>query len=346
MTAVDGLLSGLPGTTHFHPRSFFWGFILCLSTAVIFQLMRQSLNELAPLDTYYKIAYQQRADTVGPAVPCPVEEGGAPRSSCKSWIARTQNEDPWRAMKLIGRPSACRVKGNAIEELEPDNNFRRAYTLGFVDYVEDKAFLMPWLLASKDTSLGERKRRVYLDLGANAFKTSVTWFLREYPLDFTEIHAFERVEGRFQIPDAATSNGDLSPISSASRKRKTKAGPLPIPPWQLRRIKAYNQYVGIKDDPAKHVINITRFMKEQLGLTADDTVIVKMDIESAEWDILPVWLKDPEMPRIIDELFVEVHYRHPSMRSFGWHMFSHTRDEATQLLTSLRAAGFYAHPWP
>ena len=33
-------------------------------------------------------------------------------------------------------------------------------------------------------------------------------------------------------------------------------------------------------------INITRFMRDELRLTPDDTVVVKMDIEEAEWGVL------------------------------------------------------------
>lgn len=34
-------------------------------------------------------------------------------------------------------------------------------------------------------------------------------------------------------------------------------------------------------------VNITRFILDELRLTPEDAVIVKMDVEGAEWDILP-----------------------------------------------------------
>jgi len=34
-------------------------------------------------------------------------------------------------------------------------------------------------------------------------------------------------------------------------------------------------------------VNMTRFIKEELGLGPKDTVVVKMDIEYTEWFILP-----------------------------------------------------------
>lgn len=65
------------------------------------------------------------------------------------------------------------------------------------------------------------------------------------------------------------------------------------------------------------------------------------------------WLEDPEMVKIVDELFVEIHYRHPSMYRFHWDTMTMpngtaipSREEATDLLVELRKKGVYAHAWP
>lgn len=357
MSATENLLAGLPGTSNFNSRSFFWGFALCLVTAVTLQLTKQNPHDFV-VDGVYGSRYLPPAEVISSeASAAPANQAAVAEvktdvvkavpapDSCASWFPeQPEGNDPWRAVKMVGRPSACLIKGHFIEELDPDNNFRRSYTLGFTDYVEDKTFLLPWLLAARDGSLAQRKRRIYLDLGANYFATSVTWFLRAYPLDFTEVHAFERVKGRFVIP--STSTEDITDIDGQSRKRVKGAGPVPLPPWQLNRIKAYDVYVGAADNPARSTINITRFIKNELKVTTEDTLIVKMDVEGAEWAILDAWLQDPEMPGIIDELFVEIHYKHPSMKGFGWMAFGHTREQATELLNSLRAAGFFTHSWP
>jgi len=57
------------------------------------------------------------------------------------------------------------------------------------------------------------------------------------------------------------------------------------------------------------------------------------------------WEKDPDLPRIVDELFIEVHYGHPSMRTFGW-TYKQSRDEADQVLLRLRKKSYYVHAWP
>lgn len=58
-----------------------------------------------------------------------------------------------------------------------------------------------------------------------------------------------------------------------------------------------------------------------------------------------VWLEDPELPYIIDELFVEIHYQHPTMWPQFWNR-GPPREKALEMYQSLRDKGFYAHPWP
>lgn len=76
------------------------------------------------------------------------------------------------------------------------------------------------------------------------------------------------------------------------------AGGPRIPNWMLKRITLHEGlYVGHRDGvemphPEKpeqmlSSINITRFMLEELQLTAEDTVVIKMDIEESEWEVLP-----------------------------------------------------------
>ncbi|GLJ54254.1 hypothetical protein SUGI_1163910 [Cryptomeria japonica] len=111
----------------------------------------------------------------------------------------------------------------------------------------------------------------------------------------------------------------------------------------MRRVKVHYRRVSHMDDPSTNSINITRFIKEELRLTPAEAVVVKMDIEGTEWPILRHWINDPQMPLIIDELFVEVHYASPSPSLVG---SDFTRDDALTLLADLRLHGFYAHFWP
>lgn len=315
---------GFPGTKEFNAGSFLWGFLLCLFTTIV--LLQQALS----------FAGGEQAL----AIP------GAPAGEqCDDWLPEVRGpDDPWDGMKLIPRVARCHVAGLPIEELDPETNFRRFFALGFTEDAEDKTYLLPYLRAARDPALLTRGRRVLIDLGAGSWESSTLWFLHFYPLDFTEIHAFEK-KPVFQPPAPPPDSG-LTPLSGGSRRRPAGEGVAPIPARQLSRVKAYQKLVSFLDDPKAGVVDINRFIKTELGLTANDTVIIKMDIEGGEWDILPAWVKDPAMARIVDELFVEIHYHHPTMSAFHWDQFTRTRDEAAQLLADLRAAGFYAHTWP
>lgn len=264
-----------------------------------------------------------------------------PRNSAT--IAKLK-EDPWKQMKWVGQAATCRVKGQLIERLDPALNFRRGFALRFAGDVEDKTHVLPWLLATR-VDLNGRKRRVYLDLGANAFSTSITWFMRMYPVDFSEVHAFEVDSNLLRKPQTGfNEGGNYAGSNQWSLMVKQVPG---VPAWMLTRIHVYNQFVSDGDDVENRAINITRFMKEELGLTKEDTVVVKMDIEGSEWPILQRWMSDADMAGIVDEIFVEVHYDHPSMRGYHWARFAPTtREEALTLLAELRLHGFYAHAWP
>eukprot|EP00271_Cylindrocystis_brebissonii_P016621 TRINITY_DN405_c0_g1_i1.p1 TRINITY_DN405_c0_g1~~TRINITY_DN405_c0_g1_i1.p1 ORF type:complete len:410 (+),score=40.08 TRINITY_DN405_c0_g1_i1:142-1371(+) len=279
--------------------------------------------------------------------------------ACQDWMlpdeGKPKAEDAWYMMKWVERPSLCRVRGFAIEMLDPANNFRRGYALDFVMDPEDRTLLPAFFLANQDLSLQTRKRRVFVDLGGKTFSSSTDWFLRRYPLDFTEVHAFEMQEGLYEIPsEHPPEMEELLPMDISSRRRPSNYSgkPAPIPNWMLPRIKFYQAMVSNKDGTTRlkgasvTEINITRFMKEDLALTSKDAVIVKMDIEGWEWDILPEWATDPEMLGIVDEVFVEVHYQHPTMTNFNWMKFKHDRNEAAQLLNHLRSRGLFVHFWP
>lgn len=298
--------------------------------------------------SYCKCECSGRVGGLGDSDICATRDGHYGGASSAAAAGSNPLENPWKQMKWVGEASACRVKGHLIEKVDEENDFRRGYALKFTSDVEDKTHLLPWLLASKTAELGLRRRRVYLDLGANRFASSVKWFLRMYPCDFTEVHAFE-VNPRQWRPPRTKFHEDANLLASAvPRSNPIRVNSTPsVPDWMMDRVKVYYRLVSDKDEPSRNAIDISRFMKEELKLTPADTVVVKMDIEGAEWPILTRWMDDPEMPRIIDELFVEVHYAHPTMSVFGWDSFAPiSRHDASTLIADLRAHGFYAHCWP
>ncbi|CAI5510220.1 unnamed protein product, partial [Closterium sp. Naga37s-1] len=146
------------------------------------------------------------------------------------------------------RVSPCLVAGLPIEELDAHLNFRRGWTLGFVEDVEDKTQVLPLMRGAMDRKMHTRKRRVFIDLGAKTFDTSVTWFLQMYPLDFTEIHAVEANPGVFQKPNASVPKVLATGLGQNSRLRPRRQGPADFPNWLLQRVHPYNFYVSSQDN--------------------------------------------------------------------------------------------------
>eukprot|EP00270_Netrium_digitus_P004180 TRINITY_DN1509_c0_g1_i1.p1 TRINITY_DN1509_c0_g1~~TRINITY_DN1509_c0_g1_i1.p1 ORF type:complete len:247 (-),score=39.88 TRINITY_DN1509_c0_g1_i1:182-922(-) len=245
----------------------------------------------------------------------------------------------------------------SVEELDPENNFRRGWALGYTNKLGDKSYLLPYLRAARDVTMHTSKRRILLDLGARYFSSSVEWFLRHYPLEFTEIHAFEALIGRFRHPQKLSRvemQNILMPMNESSiRVRSGRYGLLPNA--IVGKVQRHVGWVDVEDGETlnlkgKKVIkyNITKYIKATLKIKPEDAFIVKMDIGGVEWKVLPVWMEDPLISELVDELFVEVHYHDASMAAFNWskERYPQTRGEATSLLQQLRSHGFYAHSWP
>ena len=207
-----------------------------------------------------------------------------------------------------------------IDKLLPELHFRPSWKDGVKPFGPDRELLKPYLLGVH-VDFTKYERTVLLDLGAKTYHSSVSWFLHHYPGSFAEIHAFERVKGQF---------GEIPP----QHKKLLENTNLTL----------YEKYVSTKDSDDE--IDLVRFMKYTLNLRTSDMVIVKMDIEDAEWAVIGKMEKEGVMG-LVDELFVEVHYHHPVMDRFGWKNFSHTLEDATRLLRHLRDdLGIYAHAWP
>ena len=205
-----------------------------------------------------------------------------------------------------------------LDKLDPVYHFRRRYMEGNTADVENRDHILPYLLGNY-VNFEKFPRRILLDLGASFYNSSIEWFLKNYPATFDEIHAFEAEYQKLVIPP------------NAPRLKPT--------------IYAYNKFVSFFENVV--TVNVTEFIVDYLAIQEEDMLVVKMDIEGDEYAVLKDWEKRGIFP-LIDELFVEVHYKHPDMEPFGWDMFApHTRQEALKLFTHLRNdLGVFVHPWP
>ena len=186
----------------------------------------------------------------------------------------------------------------------------------------DAVVLHPLCPASDSTV-----RRIYLDVGANTYESSIGgWFRATYPdgkkykvTAFEAEHVYDKTYR--DHPDvellhfaAATRNGTIS--------------------WGIKGIDS----TGGK---TRKAIDMADFLQRRVA--ASDFVVMKMDIEGAEYAVLPHLLATGAID-LVDELFVEVHTevntccRPP--RDKGRHFA-----DALRLVRTLRAHRVYAHMW-
>lgn len=99
---------------------------------------------------------------------------------------------------------------------------------------------------------------------------------------------------------------------------------------------------------AKHVVQVQTLDVADLlhrRVTPRDYVVVKMDIEGAEYEVVPHLISAGVAP-LIDEMFLEVHAQLPGSSSRRKPLVSgKSKQSSFNLLQSLRAAGVYAHLW-
>ena len=70
-----------------------------------------------------------------------------------------------------------------------------------------------------------------------------------------------------------------------------------------------------------------------------DLVVMKMDVERAEFDIVPALLANPMTARLIDELMLECHHQET------WDAGPHKYRECVEMFHSMQAAGIWMHEW-
>jgi len=176
-------------------------------------------------------------------------------------------------------------------------------------------------------------RAIYIDVGANAYNTSIREFLNFYPNmeSFTQIIAFEGDSQHFASYEGR--NVELIP-HPAWTSNTTLA-------WIKRKGHTGNGLGSLKDGSGAvntkiATVDLADFLKRRLR--EEDYVVLKMDVEGAEYEIVPHLLATGTTS-LIDEFFVEVH---TLMNDCCSHK---KRDDAVRLLNALRLAGVYVHDW-
>ena len=105
-------------------------------------------------------------------------------------------------------------------------------------------------------------------------------------------------------------------------------------------------------------IGLAEFITQTIKVTPRDVLVVKMDIEGAEYETIDALIA-ARAHELVDEIFIEVHYKHRRMdQLYKWcvpnrnqrvapHWCSlYKLEDASRLLNRLRSLGVYAHAWP
>ena len=168
---------------------------------------------------------------------------------------------------------------------------------------------------------------VYIDAGANTYSSSIgNWFKNIYPnSEKFKIVAFE-AETKY---DSTYKNKDVELIHNAVWTKNTTIS------W-------HTKYV---DPSAKRgmrkvkTIDFADFLQRRFK--ESDFVTIKMDIEGAEYEVIPDLL-NKNVTHLIDEFFVEVH---TDINTCCKHRTDRKYSDARKLIKLLRKHGIYAHIW-
>jgi len=187
-------------------------------------------------------------------------------------------------------------------------------------------------------------QRFFIDLGANQYYSSIgEWFMKRYPLaEQYRIIAFEPnpqwaeqyKQKRFQQHHPELEFHQLA--TWVENKTLDFGG------GALSGRVEPNHYVSPqtgKATPWKQRVAALDFVAFlEARVREEDYVVVKMDIEGAEFKVVP-HLIATGATRLIDEFFLESKANNESFAA------GKTNDDALQLIRDMRAAGVYSHRW-
>ena len=179
------------------------------------------------------------------------------------------------------------------------------------------------LVAEKDVRSASRgkKRRVLIDIGANGFFASPKYLLDSY-FPYTPFTDAIMIE-----PE---------PHFSASVPKAYSMA------YNISFLQIYSEVgTGSETDVLKLLPTM---------VTKDDFVVLKYDVDpnrfaygpTMEWGFMFMLMKTPEIAKLVDELYIELHFHYPNL---FWKHY-HSNWEALDAIRFLRAEGMIVHSWP
>lgn len=194
----------------------------------------------------------------------------------------------------------------------------------------------------------------YVDVGARSYHSSIgSWFVKQYPKqsqDFS-IYAVE-ADDTFAVDYLKRKNVKFLPYAAWLRNESLVFGANPENRAAeggtgMGRIQSLLS-LGDNNATGKRFKTVQGFDFADWVIntfTEDDYVVMKMDVEGAEFDLLPRMMETGALC-LVDELFLECHYnrwqRSSPLRSTK---FGRTYENCLSLFKSLRKNGVLVHQW-
>lgn len=139
-------------------------------------------------------------------------------------------------------------------------------------------------------------RRIYIDLGLKDFESSLCWMMQNYPASFDGIYGFECARDLTNVAALAT---DVERCLRAPNAETAAYGNVAD---VVNSIHIYHNYVGLHDNTTTRpaTISLSRFLTD-VGVTKEDFVVMKMDVEGLEYELIGKMLADGSHA-LIDEV--------------------------------------------
>lgn len=225
--------------------------------------------------------------------------------------------------------------------------------------------LKPWITLKRNVKnikylpsmadIGNRRKYVYVDVGARSYGSSIgSWFKKKYPkqnheFDVYAIEADRAFYGDYQkrkgvklLPYAAwvrneTLSFEINRDAGSSVESKGMGRIQPKIPAAINGSEKSASVVTVQG------FDFAEWLKNTV--TRQDFVVMKMDVEGAEFDLLPRMFETGAIC-LIDELFLECHYnRWQRCCPERTPKYQKTYGECLDLFNSLRKNGVLVHQW-
>ncbi|KAL1555046.1 hypothetical protein AAHA92_15531 [Salvia divinorum] len=204
------------------------------------------------------------------------------------------------------------------------------------------------------TDLAAKRRFIYIDLGARDYDSSIgSWFEKQYPKQNKtfEIYAVE-ADASFHAQYRARPGVTLLPYAAWVRNETVVFGSKPIVAGsKVWRMRPFGRIEGEQaaEDGMSAVVRVAAFdFVEWLRrtVTADDFVVVKMDVEGTEIALIKDLVRRDAMC-LIDELFMECHFDRYVKCCSGERInrFNFSYSQCYHLFKELRDMGSAVHQW-